>query len=75
MKNWQFIILLISIFLQPIIMYVWWGYRVEYIHRASNTENVKDMKEYLRNIDQNVATVDERIVMDIIPKLDYLSIK
>ena len=31
MKTWQFIILLIAIFLQPIIIYFWFGYRSQNI--------------------------------------------
>ncbi len=61
MKNRQFRILLVAILLQPVIMYFWWGYRVEYIHYASNTENTKDIKEYLMNIDQNVVNLDEKL--------------
>jgi hypothetical protein len=31
-----------------------------------------ELAEYARNIDQNVATVDERMVWDIIPKVETL---
>lgn len=30
------------------------------------------MQDYLTNIDENVATVDERLVWDIIPKVEAL---
>lgn len=31
-----------------------------------------ELAEYVKNIDQNVATVDERMVWDIIPKVETL---
>jgi len=31
-----------------------------------------ELAEYARNIDQNVASIDERIVWDIIPKVETL---
>jgi hypothetical protein len=31
-----------------------------------------ELAEYARNIDNNVATVDERLVWDIIPKVETL---
>ena len=31
---------------------------------------VNNMQDYLTNIDNNVATVDGRLVWDVIPKLD-----
>ena len=52
MKNWQFIVLL-SIM---IIWFVYFWYRI-------NT-----MQNYIKNIDENVATMDWRIV-DIVPSI------
>lgn len=31
-----------------------------------------ELAEYAKNIDQNVATIDERMVWDIIPKVETL---
>lgn len=31
-----------------------------------------ELAEYVKNIDQNVATIDERMVWDIIPKVETL---
>lgn len=31
-----------------------------------------ELAEYVKNIDNNVATIDERIVWDIIPKVETL---
>lgn len=64
MKNRQFRVLLVAILLQPVIMYFWWGYEVEYIHHASNTENTQDIKESLWKI--------YNTVWDIFPKLESM---
>ena len=46
-----------------------------FIKVSDMEKQLSHLERYGENIDNNVATVDERIVMDIIPKLDYLSIK
>jgi len=56
MKNWQFITLLL-------LVLVWFGY----LWYRINT-----LQRYARNIDQNVATVDERIVWYIKPQLESI---
>ena len=66
MKNWQFWIIVAIISIQSCYFFI----------KVSDMEKqLSHLERYGENIDNNVATVDERIVMDIIPKLDYLSIK
>ena len=56
MKNRQFITILAVV----IIWFIYFWYRID------------KMQDYLTNIDNNVATIDERIVWDIQPKLETL---
>lgn len=56
MKNRQFITILAVI----IIWFIYFWYRID------------KMQRYITNIDQNVATIDERMVWDIIPKVETL---
>ena len=55
MKNWQFITLLL-------LVLVWFGY----LWFRINT-----LQGYVTNIDNNVAKVDEKILWDVVPKLEY----
>ena len=57
MKNRQFRVLLVAILLQPVIVYLRWGYRVEDIHYSSNRDNIQYVKEYLKELDNNVEEV------------------
>lgn len=54
MKNRQFITILVVVLLW--FIYLW--YRVNTLERV------------VRNVDENVATVDGRLVWDVIPNLD-----
>ena len=56
MKNRQFITLLLVV----VAWFVYLWFRIE------------TMQRYISTIDKNVATVDERIVWDIIPKVETL---
>lgn len=56
MKNRQFIVLLLVV----VVWFIYLWYRIE------------TMQRYVSNIDNNVATVDERLVWDIIPKVETL---
>ena len=66
MKDRQFWVIVAIISIQSCYFFI----------KVSDMEKqLSHLERYGENIDNNVATVDERIVMDIIPKLDYLSIK
>ena len=56
MKNRQFITLLLVVVAW--FVYLW--------------SRIETMQRYISTIDKNVATVDERIVWDIIPKVETL---
>lgn len=56
MKNRQFITILTVV----IIWFIYFWYRIE------------KMQDYITNIDNNVAKIDERIVWDITPKVESL---
>lgn len=53
MKNRQFIILLLVVVIW--FVYLW--------------SRIETMQRYISTIDKNVATVDERIVWDVAPKI------
>ena len=56
MKNRQFIILLLVVVIW--FIYLW--------------SRIETMQRYISTIDKNVATIDERIVWDIQPKVEYM---
>ena len=56
MKNRQFITLLLVVVAW--FVYLW--------------SRIETMQRYISTIDKNVATVDERLVWDIIPKVETL---
>ena len=56
MKNRQFITILTVV----IIWFIYFWYMIE------------KMQDYITNIDNNVAKIDERIVWDITPKVESL---
>lgn len=56
MKNRQFITLLLVVVAW--FVYLW--------------SRIETMQRYISTIDKNVATVDERMVWDIIPKVETL---
>ena len=56
MKNRQFITLLLLIVTW--FIYLW--------------SRIDTLEKYAKNIDQNVVTIDERIVWDIVPKVETL---
>ena len=56
MKNRQFITLLLVVVIW--FIYLW--------------SRIETMQRYISTIDQNVATIDERMVWDIIPKVETL---
>lgn len=56
MKQRQFITILTVI----IVWFIYFWYRID------------KMQDYITNIDNNVATIDERIAWDLQPKTDYL---
>jgi hypothetical protein len=56
MKNRQFITLLLVVVAW--FVYLW--------------SRIETMQRYISTIDQNVATIDERMVWDIIPKVETL---
>jgi len=62
MKDWHFWVLVAIILIQSFYLSMKIG---------SIEKQETELQEYARNIDQNVATVDERLVWDIIPKVEY----
>lgn len=56
MKNRQFITLLLVVVAW--FVYLW--------------SRIETMQRYISTIDKNVATIDERIVWDIVPKVETL---
>jgi hypothetical protein len=63
MKDWHFWVLVAIILIQSFYLSMKIG---------SIEKQETELQEYARNIDQNVATVDERLVWDIIPKVETL---
>ena len=63
MKDWHFWVLVAIILIQSFYLSMKIG---------SIEKQETELQEYARNIDQNVATVDERMVWDIIPKVETL---
>lgn len=63
MKDWYFWAIVAIILIQSI--YLSAKFR-------SIEEQEAELEEYARNMDQNVAKVDERLVWDIIPKVETL---
>ena len=63
MKTWQFIILLVAIFLQPVIIYYWFGYWSQ--HLVSNQvqrEQVINLEKKLNIIIDNQETINNRTI-------------
>ena len=63
MKDRQFWVIVAIILIQSIYL----SMKMDSIEKQES-----ELAEYARNIDQNVATVDERLVWDIIPKVETL---
>ena len=63
MKNWQFWVIVAIILIQSFYL----SLKMDSIEKQES-----ELAEYARNIDQNVASIDERIVWDIIPKVETL---
>lgn len=63
MKNRQFWVIVAIILIQSIYL----SLKMDSIEKQES-----ELAEYAKNIDQNVATIDERMVWDIIPKVETL---
>ena len=63
MKERQFWVIVAIILIQSIYL----SMKMDSIEKQES-----ELAEYARNIDQNVATVDERLVWNIIPKVETL---
>ena len=63
MKDRQFWVIVAIILIQSIYL----SMKMDSIEKQES-----ELAEYARNIDQNVATIDERLVWDIIPKVETL---
>jgi len=63
MKNWHFWVLAAIILIQSFYFYI----KVDSLEKQ-----LSHLERYGENIDNNVATVDERLVWDVIPKLETL---
>lgn len=58
MKNRQFIVLLVAIFLQPIIMYFWWGYiSQEILFSTPTREQVVEIKQDVSELQESVSSL------------------
>jgi len=58
MKTWQFIVLLIAIFLQPIIIYFWWGYWSQHIaFNQVDREQITQLEQKLNIVIDNQGTI------------------
>ena len=56
MKNWQFITILVVV----VAWFVYLWFRID------------ALQKYSTNIDNNVAKIDERLVWDVVPKVEYI---
>lgn len=63
MKDWYFWALVAIILIQSFYLSI----KMDSIEKQE-----AELAEYAKNIDTNVATLDERIVWDIIPKVETL---
>ena len=63
MKNRQFWVIVAIILIQSFYL----SLKMDSIEKQES-----ELAEYAKNIDQNVATIDERMVWDIIPKVETL---
>ena len=63
MKDRQFWVIVAIILIQSFYL----SLKMDSIERQES-----ELADYAKNIDQNVATVDERMVWDIIPKVETL---
>lgn len=63
MKDRQFWVIVTIILIQSIYL----SLKMDSIEKQES-----ELAEYAKNIDQNVATIDERMVWDIIPKVETL---
>ena len=63
MKDRQFWVIVAIILIQSIYL----SLKMDSIEKQES-----ELAEYAKNIDQNVATIDERMVWDIIPKVETL---
>ena len=63
MKTWQFIILLIAIFLQPVIIYFWFGYRSWHlVTNQVQREEFLQLENKINIIIDNQETINNRTI-------------
>ena len=63
MKDWHFWVIVAIILIQSFYL----SLKINSIEKQES-----ELADYARNIDKNVAIIDERIVWDIIPKVETL---
>lgn len=58
MKTRQFIVLLVAIFLQPVIMYFWWGYLPQSILFSTPTrDQIVDIQQDIWKLQDSVSSL------------------